>query len=195
MKLFKKKAQNKIFQQTIFYFYFPLPNKKIMRKPLLICFLFLSAMSWSQTAENYFDQAIKKSNAGNPKAAIADYDKAIKLKPTFDNAYLNRSMEKIKLNDLKGALDDVNKTLEIQDDNMYAYTTRANIYYKLKDYKAALKDCDVTIKNNAADYLTYNLRGLTNVHLNDSKSACQDFKKAAQMGSQSAVKNLKTFCK
>jgi len=78
---------------------------------------------------------------------------------------------------------------------MYAYTTRANIYYKLQDYKAALKDCNVTIKYNVADYLTYNLRGLTNVHLKDPKSACEDFQKAAQMGSQSAVKNLKNFCK
>lgn len=169
--------------------------KKTMKNLFLFSFLILSTFSWSQTAENYFDQAIKKSNAGNTQGAIQDYNKAIKLKPAFGEAYLNRSMEKFKLNDFESALADANKALELHDDNTYAYTTRANIYYKLKDYKAALKDCDVAIKYNSGDYITFNLRGLTYIHLEDKKNACADFAKAAQLGSQSAVKNLKMFCK
>lgn len=166
-----------------------------MKKLLLFSFLVLSTFGWSQTADNYFDQAMKKSDAGNAKGAIADYTKAINLKPDFVVAYLNRGMEKIKLNDFQGALVDVNKTIEMHDDNTYAYTTRANIYYKLKDYAAALKDCNVAIKLNSGDYITYNLRGLTYIHLEDKKSACADFAKAEKLGSQSATKNLKMFCK
>ena len=166
-----------------------------MKKLLLFLFLILSTLSWSQTAEDYFDQAIKKSNAGNSQGAILDYTKAIKLKPTFGEAYLNRSMEKFKQDNFEAALVDANKALELHEDNTYAYTTRANIYYKLKDYKAALKDCNVAIKNNSGDYITYNLRGLTYIHLEDKKSACSDFAKAEKLGSQSATKNLKMFCK
>lgn len=170
-------------------------KKLLMKNLLLFSFLFLSALGWSQTAEDYFDQAMKKSDAGNAQGAIADYNKAIKMKPDFVVAYLNRGMQKIKTNDLQGALADVNKTIEMHDDNTYAYTTRANIHYKLKDYKSALNDCNVAIKFNSGDYITYNLRGLSNIHLEDKKSACADFAKAAQLGSQSAAKNLKMFCK
>ena len=88
-----------------------------MKKLILLPFLLLSIIGWSQTAEDYFDMAMKKSEAGNTQAAILDYDKAIDLRPVFGEAYLNRSLEKIKIEDFSGALIDVNKSLEIHDDN------------------------------------------------------------------------------
>lgn len=39
--------------------------------------------------------------------ALADYDRAIEIKPMYTNAYINRAKAKAKLYDYKGAVDDV----------------------------------------------------------------------------------------
>jgi hypothetical protein len=53
----------------------------------------------------------------------------------------------------------------------------------------------MSISLNEKDYIAYNLRGLSNFHAQNKKNACADFTKAIQLGSQSAVKNKKMFCK
>ena len=60
-----------------------------MKKLILLPFLLLSIIGWSQTAEDYFDMAMKKSEAGNTQAAILDYDKAIDLRPAKTSVVLS----------------------------------------------------------------------------------------------------------
>jgi hypothetical protein len=41
---------------------------------------------YSQTAEDYFDQGMSKSNGGNSKGSIAEFTKATLKKPAFAEA-------------------------------------------------------------------------------------------------------------
>jgi hypothetical protein len=73
-----------------------------MKKLLLFTFFLLSTFGYSQTAEDYFDQGMSKSNGGNSKGSIAEFTKKPLIKPAFAEAYLNRGLAKLSLNDLTG---------------------------------------------------------------------------------------------
>ncbi len=159
---------------------------------ILLCNLIGNAQT---TAENYFVLAFNQAHAGNSKSAIANYTKCIKYDSKFEQAYLNRGVEKCKLNDYKSALTDFDQTLQINPNNSDAYTGRANANYKLQNYIKTIEDCTSSLQINPKDYVAYNLRGLAFAKNNDKKSAAKDFDKAIALGSQSALKNKKTFCK
>jgi tetratricopeptide (TPR) repeat protein len=50
---------------------------------------------------------------GNTKDALADYDRAIALKPDYASSYYNRGIAKSNLGDRKNAIDDFNKAAEL----------------------------------------------------------------------------------
>ena len=61
-----------------------------MKRLLILFIFFFSYTSYSQTAEEYYNSGLKKSNKRDSKGAIADYTKAkkgLKWKPvsSFDN--------------------------------------------------------------------------------------------------------------
>lgn len=155
----------------------------------------ISFSSWSQTSEIYFNKAFNKASAGNYKSAIADYTKAIKMRPKFVEAYQNRGVAKYKLNDLKGAMADFDKTIELDNMNADAFTGRANVNFMLLKYKEAIEDCTSSLGLNPRDYVAYNLRGLAYNKIGNKTNSCSDFTKAIELGSQSAIKNRSTFCK
>jgi tetratricopeptide (TPR) repeat protein len=56
-----------------------------------------------QDAKAYFDRGNAKSDLGDKKGAIADYDSAIRINPQSAKAYYNRGNAKDTLGDKKGA--------------------------------------------------------------------------------------------
>jgi tetratricopeptide (TPR) repeat protein len=60
--------------------------------------LFTQAIEENNTiAEAYFDRGVCQGLLMNHKAAIADYDTAIVINPTYKEAYLNRGCAEINL--------------------------------------------------------------------------------------------------
>ena len=78
--------------------------------------------------------------------AIADYNQAIKLKPDYAFAYLDRGFAKRDLQDYTGALADFNRAIELRSDDALAYYNRANIKRALQDYAGAEVDYDRAIE-------------------------------------------------
>jgi len=85
-----------------------------MRKLLIVLIFFFSYTTYSQTAEEYLNSGIAKSENGKYYAAIVDYNKGIKLLNNSDNSlfskeeklsvlYNNKAWSKYKLKDNKGA--------------------------------------------------------------------------------------------
>lgn len=149
-----------------------------MKNLLLASFLMIACSSWAQSANGYFDKAMKKAEAGNTKGAIADYTKAINLDSKFVEAYQNRGVAKLKLNDLKGAQSDFTKTIELDDMNADAFTGRANVNYKLQNFQGAIEDCTASLGLNPKDYIAYNLRGLAYNKIGDKRKQLQRFYKS-----------------
>ena len=82
---------------------------------LFVLFSLLTAtFSFGQkTDEDYYNSGIAKKNLQNNRDAIADYDKAIELKPDDAEAYNNRGNAKAELKDLDGACLDWSKAGEL----------------------------------------------------------------------------------
>jgi tetratricopeptide (TPR) repeat protein len=98
------------------------------------------------TAEEWWGLGNKRYDSGDNQGAIADYDKAIKIKPNYANAYNNRGSAKYNLGDKKGAIADYNQAIKIKPDYAKAYHNRAIAKSDLGDNKGASADYDKAMK-------------------------------------------------
>src|ERR1044071_6769880 len=57
---------------------------------ILVSLLVLVTPLWAGQAEDALNEALKLHESGNPKEALALYDKAIKANPKLADAYFNR---------------------------------------------------------------------------------------------------------
>ena len=88
---------------------------------LFVLFSLLSAtFSFGQkTAQDYNTSGLAKYKLQDNSGAIADYTKAIELKPDFASAYRNRGYVKYALKDLDGACLDWSKAGELGHSGAY----------------------------------------------------------------------------
>ena len=104
----------------------------------------------------YTQRADAYVKAGQLKAALADYSKAISLEPKNTSLYIKRStFFDLHMNDDENALADLNSLLEIDPSSTFARSRRAEIYVRRKDYANALKDLDALIEKQPTYYLYY----------------------------------------
>lgn len=94
------------------------------------------------SAEKYFKRAQLKTQIGNYKGAIEDYDLAAKMTPNEIAIYYNRAAAKERINDLEGAYNDFTKTIESVPNNEWGWHDRALIEIKQKKYNEAEKDLE-----------------------------------------------------
>ena len=109
---------------------------------LFVLFSLLTAtFSFGQkTAQDYYNSGNAKDDLQDYRGAIADYTKAIELKPDNANAYFNRGLAKKKLQDYRGAIADYNKAIELIPNYANAYNNRGNAKDELKDLDGACLD-------------------------------------------------------
>ena len=79
---------------------------------------------------------------GKYEAAIADYDKAIQLKPDEALAYANRGFVKSQISQLEAAIDDCNEAIRLDPDLVVAYNNRGIVKARLGQHEAAIADYD-----------------------------------------------------
>ena len=142
-------------------------------------------------ADSYWERGIAKEDLGDLKGAIFDYTKVLEIDPQDSHAYYIRGIAKNELGDYEGAIADYNKVIEIRPD-ADAYAKRALVKKQQKDYQGAIADFE-----NAKMYcLTdcnpkiYYYLGITKEESGDQQGACNDYKKAASLGSQSTAQWL-----
>ena len=81
-----------------------------MKNILITLALLISAVSFGQTGEEYFDSGLSKYDLKDFYGAISDYNKAIELDPNYVSVYYNRAISKYYINDLNGACEDARKS-------------------------------------------------------------------------------------
>jgi tetratricopeptide (TPR) repeat protein len=74
------------------------------------------------------------------KSSVKEYDKVIKIDPSYAEAYRRRAMSKRARGDKKGALKDFNKAIELAPQNHQAHLGRGLLNSDMKKYGAALND-------------------------------------------------------
>lgn len=107
----------------------------------------------------YHTQGENKYDADEYEAAIADFDKALKLNPWNIHTYFRRGIAKDALGKHKAAIADFDKAIEINTEAVYLYLGRRNAKHALSDYEGSIADLDKAIQLYPEHPDLYNDRG------------------------------------
>lgn len=127
-----------------------------------------TADTQSSAAHEAFGRGYAQARARNYKQAIAEYDKAIRLDPTYWEAYVNRGSSYDSLRQYQRAIDDFDAALRIKRDaRMYA--RRAQAYQGLGQYDRALQDVNEALRLDPQYPLAYNAGAWVHATARDEK--------------------------
>jgi len=102
------------------------------------------------------DRAIDKPDdrrfgpdSGNPlDLAIRDFDQAIRLKPDYTEAFVNRGVAYYDKGQFGRAIEDYDQAIRLKPDLAEAFNNRSLAYYRNNQYDRAQQDFDQTIRLN-----------------------------------------------
>ncbi len=115
------------------------------------------------------------------KAAIDAYDKAIRLKPSYVEAYNNRGVAKSGLGQHKAAIEDYNSALRLKPDLTETYNNRGNAKNGLGRHKVAIEDYNAALRLKPDYAEAYNNRGNAKSNLGQHAAAIKDYDAALRL--------------
>lgn len=101
-----------------------------------------------KTNEVRFEQGQTFSKSGQYEKAIAAYDQAIKHKPDYYEAWINRGIALDKLQRYTEALESYDRAIKIQPDHIDYWFYRGYTLCKMQDYEEAIACFDKAIQFN-----------------------------------------------
>ncbi|HOB84364.1 MAG TPA: tetratricopeptide repeat protein [Bacteroidales bacterium] len=163
---------------------------------ILTAFL-LSCPGFSQTGDlkamECFNLGTYKVVKKDFKAAIVEFNEAIRRDSLFLQAYENRGVAKYYLNDFTGAIEDYNKALDINPDDYNTFGRRGYARFQLNDFKTAVADFSEALKGNQNDAGFLTIRGQAKYKLLDYQGAINDFNKVIKSWSFTKQQKSKAF--
>lgn len=127
------------------------------------------------TADDFFITAGNKSQKGDYRGAIADYDQALALNPQFGEVYFRRGIARTLIQDWRGAEADYSQAILIKPEYAEAYLHRGSIRNTLNNWRGAKLDFDLAIAFNPNSLPAYLGRGVALCELNDCNGGLQDY--------------------
>ena len=146
------------------------------------------------TANDLFQRGLEKYKSKDYQGAIADYSKAIQLKPDYAEAYNNRGNARNELYDHQGAIEDYNQVIRYKPRYSIAYFNRANtrsVIANRPEYNLAIQDYDQAIRNDPSDYDFYFMRGMTRAESGDYQGALKDYEQAVRVQPKISYSSIK----
>ncbi|MCX6770250.1 MAG: tetratricopeptide repeat protein [Candidatus Micrarchaeota archaeon] len=149
------------------------------------------------SAENfitYNNRGLVKSEQGDYKGAIEDFNKSISLNignfPWISGTFSVLGQTRFMMGDYKGAIKDCDRAISLNPSNTNAYGNRG--YFKLKtgDYKGAIMDSGKAISLNPKHAYAYNNRGGAKCRLGYYKEALEDCNTSLSMDPKNAYAYL-----
>lgn len=129
----------------------------------------------------YVDRAMTEEAAHDYDGAIADFTKAVQLKPDFADAYDFRAIAKGVKGDLQGQIADFTKAIEVKPDDAFAFLNRGLAKQDIKDMDGAIADWTKTIELKPDEPYAYNYRAAARRAKGDIDGANADHNKAIEL--------------
>jgi S1-C subfamily serine protease len=130
------------------------------------------------TADDFFITAGNKSQKGDYRGAIVDYNQALALNPQFEEVYFRRGVARTLIKDWQGAEADYTKAIATKPGYAEAYLHRGSIRNTLNNWRGAKTDFDIALALNPNSLPAYIGRGVALCELNDCKGGLQDYNRA-----------------
>ncbi len=132
---------------------------------------------WQQiiSVETYFRWGYINYALRDFKEAIANYTKAIELKPDYLNAYINRGIARDQLKLHADAISDYDTVIRLNPDDLIAHNNRGISKANLGRYDDAIKDYDKVIQIDDKFLAAYGNRGRAKTALGQFSDALSDY--------------------
>ena len=127
------------------------------------------------------DRGIAYANKGDFDSAIADYDKALELKPDDADVFYNRGNSHEKKGEIDKAIADYDKAIELKPDDGYAFYNRGFAYENKGDFDSAIANFDKALELKPDDGDAFGNRGLAYANKGDFDRAIADYNKAVEI--------------
>jgi tetratricopeptide (TPR) repeat protein len=145
----------------------------------------------------YFGRALAHKALGNAEAALADYDKILRVDRDGEvRIWLNRSIVRKMSGDVLGALSDVDRAIAMEGTPQAAalYKLRGNLQLLLGNYVAAEDDYTAAIRLQPDFAEAYYNRGVARVLGYNRPDACDDFQASMRLGYQPGQEQMQYLC-
>ena len=133
----------------------------------------LAARAWSSVGYLVMDK--------DPKGSVLANDRAIRLKPDYAEAYINRGNAKQKLEQYDAAVADYDKAIRLKPDLAEAYINRSAAKQKLGQNEDAIADCNEAIRLKPDLAGAYINRGNAKQKLEQYDAAIADYDEAIHL--------------
>ena len=133
----------------------------------------LAARAWFSIGYLALDEDLKGSVLAN--------DRAIRLKPDLDGAYINRGNAKQKLEQYEAAVADYDEAIRLNPGLAEAYINRSAAKQQLGQYEAAVADCNEAIRLKPDLDGAYINRGNAKQKLEQYEDALADYDEAIRL--------------
>ena len=117
------------------------------------------AVSDSFTAYAYTNRAVARFYLGDFDAAIADFERALRIKPKLAEAFSGRGVARNAKGDREGALLDFERALTINNKLVEVYNNRGYVLLQQKDLTGAIEDFNRAIELRPTLVTAYEGRG------------------------------------
>jgi serine/threonine protein kinase len=176
----------------------PSPKATVLRPPSVIRTTTTSPSpketAPSKIGTNFFSDGLKKYNEKDFKGAISAYNEAIRLKPDYANAYINRGSAKFALGDTQGAIADYNEAIRLKPNDADAYINRGSAKSDLGDTQGGIADYNEAIRLKPDYAEAYYGRGLAKSDLGDKQGAIADYNEAIRINPDYAAAYYNRAC-
>jgi len=180
-------------------------NENTRRKalfPAAVAFLlFLSVLTWKQctywrNSFSLFSRAVEVTQnnflaytslglalfeKGNITEAIEHYNKAILIKPDYDEAYNNRGIAYVTLGQYPSAIEDYNNAIRFHPAFANYHYNRGYTYEILGQYPLAIEDYNIAIRLQPTSAKFYYNRGCSYGKIGQYQSAFEDCNEAVRL--------------
>lgn len=134
-----------------------------------------------QLAAAFNQSGFDKGRYGDLAGAIADFTRALQLKPDETDVYNNRGYAKRRQGDLDGAMADFNKAIELKPNELLGYYNRAAAKKDKGDFDGAIADLTKVIELKPDEASAYTNRGAAKKDKGDLDGAVADFTQAIEL--------------
>jgi tetratricopeptide (TPR) repeat protein len=133
-------------------------------------------------AQTYLNRAILLGEAlRNFDGAFADLNRAIQLRPEWDELYLHRSLAYLATNDFDSAIADDTRAIECNPKSARAYLQRSIARYDVGDLNGALDDSNMALETDPREIGAYEMRASLRSRKHDFQGALADYGKSIEL--------------